>query len=80
MTVRFTHQGCKVETTCIIQPNGAWREQVVLSVDPASLLSLVIEERASRAVPTHVELRGGIPKGSMRVRSTKFGFELIERA
>ena len=44
MTVRITRQGCRVETTCTIQPNGTYTERVVLSVDPASLLSLAIEE------------------------------------
>jgi hypothetical protein len=24
MTVRFTQQGCRVETTCVIQPNGIY--------------------------------------------------------
>ncbi len=75
MTIRFTPQGCKVETTCTIQPNGTYTERVVLSVDPASQLSLVIEERASRAVGYTQA-----PKSSLRrVRSTKYGFELYER-
>lgn len=47
MTKRITRQGCTVETTCIIQPNGSYTEEIVLSVDPTSKLSLAIEERAS---------------------------------
>jgi len=50
MTIRFTHQGCKVETTCVIQPNGQYTEQIVLSVCPASRLSLAVEERAGRPI------------------------------
>jgi hypothetical protein len=50
VTVRFTSRGCKVETTCIIQPNGSWRERIELSVDPASTLAIAIEERAGRDV------------------------------
>jgi hypothetical protein len=43
VTIRFTHQGCRVETTCIIQPNGTYTENVTLSVCPASALSLATE-------------------------------------
>jgi hypothetical protein len=76
VSARFTPQGCKVETTYIIQPNGSYTESIVLSVDPASQLSLVIEERASQALAP----RAGLPaKGSSRVRATKHGFELVER-
>ena len=77
MTVRFTPQGCKVVKTFSIMENGGVHEKIELSVDPASQLSLVIEESASRMPATPVELQGGIPKGSTRVRSTKFGFELV---
>lgn len=74
MTVRYTPQGCKVETIYEIQPNGQYWEHLTLSVDPASQLALAIEERAGQAVgpaPT-------LPKrGSSRVRSTKHGFELV---
>jgi hypothetical protein len=49
MAVRFTRQGCKVETTYIIQPNHTYTEDIVLSVDPAHHLSLVVEERAGHA-------------------------------
>lgn len=52
MTVRITKQGCKVETTCTIQPNGTYTESVVLSVDPASKLALAIEERAGQSIGT----------------------------
>jgi hypothetical protein len=76
MTIRFTPQGCKVETTCVIQPNGTYTESVTLSVDPASLLSLVIEEHASRAPVPRDELPA---RGSSRVRATRHGFELVER-
>lgn len=48
MTKRVTRQGCTVETKFIVQPNGQVREEVVLSVDPASQLSLMVEDRASR--------------------------------
>lgn len=75
MTVRFTPQGCKVETTCTIQPNGQYTESIELSVDPASQLSLVIEEHATREVAARATT---LPqRGSFR--STKFGFELVER-
>ena len=47
MTVRITRQGCKVETTYIIQPNHTYTEDIVLSVDPAHHLSLVVEERTA---------------------------------
>jgi hypothetical protein len=45
--VRYTNHNCKVETTFVIQPNGQYREEIVLSVDPACTLSLAIEERGS---------------------------------
>jgi hypothetical protein len=74
VTVRFTPQGCKVETTCIIQPNGTYTEEITLSVDPGSQLSLMVEERAAREIAP----RAGLPpKGSSRVRSTRHGFELV---
>ena len=75
MTVRFTTQGCKVETTCVICPNGTYTEQVVLSVDPASQLALAVEERAGYAPEARTEL----PRGQTRVRATRYGFELVER-
>jgi hypothetical protein len=74
VTVRFTSQGCKVQTTCVICPNGRYTEHVVLSVDPASALAIETEENAGREIGT----RETVAK-TMRVRSTKFGFELIER-
>lgn len=75
MTTRFTSQGCKVETTCTIQPNGTYTESVTLSVDPASVLSLAIEDYAGQPVPVPV-----LPaRGSTRVRATRHGFELVER-
>jgi len=64
MTVRITRQGCRVETTCTIQPNGTYTERVVLSVDPASLLSLAIEERAGQPVGS----RATVTKLSPRFR------------
>jgi hypothetical protein len=73
MTVRFTAQGCRVETTCTIQPNGTYTESVVLSVDPASALSLEVEEGAGRPVAQRSEL----PRGSSRIRATRHGFELV---
>jgi hypothetical protein len=45
MVIRVTKQGCKVETTYVIQPNGQYREEITLSVDPASSLALAVEER-----------------------------------
>ena len=75
MVVRFTSQGCKVDVTCTIQPNGTYTEHVELSVDPASQLSLVIEERASQAVGAAAI----IARAETRVRATKYGFELVER-
>ena len=50
MTVRYTRQGCKIETTYVIQPNGTYREEIVLSVDPTHGLSLAVEERAGRSL------------------------------
>jgi len=73
MTVRYTPQGCKVETTCTIQPTGTYNEDIVLSVDPASTLTLALEERAT-FVATTPQLP---PRGSSRVRATKHGFELV---
>jgi hypothetical protein len=74
MTVRFTQQGCKVETTCVIQPNGTYTETIELSVDPASALALSVEESAGQSV-------GAAPVvgKQMRVRATRHGFELVER-
>lgn len=72
MTVRFTPQGCKIDTTYIIQPNGDFREDIVLSVDPASSLALSVEESAGQSLAQRVPERG-----SSRVRSTKHGFELV---
>ncbi len=74
MTIRFTQQGCKVETTCTICPNGTYTESVVLSVDPASQLALETEENAGRAIGTRVT-EGKV----MRVRATRHGFELVQR-
>jgi len=74
MTIRFTPQGCRVETTCIIQPNGAWREEIVLSVDPASQLAIETEENAGRTIGTRVT-EGKV----MRVRATRHGFEPVQR-
>jgi hypothetical protein len=75
VTVRFTREGCNVETVHTIQPNGTYSTEITLSVDPASQLSLVIEEHATREVvarATTLPQRGSF-------RSTKFGFELVER-
>lgn len=54
MAVRFTRQGCKVETTYTIQPNGTFTEEIVLSVDPTSKLSVLIEERASLSLDEYI--------------------------
>jgi len=77
MAVRFTSQGCKVETTCTIQPNGTYTEHVTLSVDPASALSLDIEESAGQAIAARTEQLP--PRGSARLRATRHGFELVQR-
>ena len=74
MTVRYTAQGCKVETTCVIQPNGTYTEEVVLSVDQGSALAISVEESAGQAIGSAPR----VPK-NMRVKATKFGFELVER-
>jgi hypothetical protein len=74
MAIRFTPQGCKVETTCTIQPNGTYTEKVVLSVDPASQLALEVEESAGQPVGSRVTVGK-----QMRVRATRHGFELVER-
>lgn len=74
MVIRFTPQGCKVETTCVICPNGRYTENIELSVDPASQLALETEENAGRAIGTRVT-----EAKVMRVRATRHGFELIER-
>lgn len=75
MTIRFTPQGCKVETTCVIQSNGQYTEHVELSVDPASTLSLAIEERAGKPVGE----RAVVAQAEGRMRATRYGFELVER-
>jgi hypothetical protein len=75
MVVRFTSQGCKVDITCTIQPNGTYTENIHLSVDPASALSLEVEESAGRAVG----VRELPQRSSSRVRATRHGFELVER-
>jgi hypothetical protein len=75
VTVRYTPQGCRVETTCIIQPNGTYTENVTLSVCPASALSLVIEESAGKPVGE----RAVVAQAEGRVRATRYGFELVER-
>jgi hypothetical protein len=75
VTVRFTSQGCKVETTCEIQPLGTYTEHIVLSVDPASALALAVEESAGKAVGE----RAAPPKSEVRVRATRHGFELVQR-
>jgi hypothetical protein len=78
MTVRFTQQGCKVETTCTIQPNGTYTESIELSVDPASQLSLEVEENSGRNVNDVRDKWREVPeRGRSRVRSTKYGFELL---
>jgi len=80
MPTRFTSLGCKVETTYIIQPNGQYREQIVLSVDPASDLSLAIEESARRTVGTWTGPAANLHNlPRTRVRATKHGFELVRR-
>jgi hypothetical protein len=50
MTITQTRQGCTVETTYVIQPNGQYRERIILSADPASQLALATEERAGQAI------------------------------
>lgn len=65
MTKRITRQGCTVETTCTIQPNGTYTESVVLSVDPTSKLSLAIEERAALDIGAG---RSHYPQSSRKVR------------
>lgn len=79
MVVRFTPQGCKVNTTCVIQPNGTYSEFIELSVDPASTLSLDVEENAGRSIgPSNISKWVECPTRT-RVRATKYGFELVER-
>jgi len=75
VTIRFTHQGCKVETTCVIQRNGTYTENVTLSVCPASALSLVTEENYGKPVGE----RAVIAQAEGRVRATRYGFELVPR-
>lgn len=78
MTVRFTSQGCKVETTCVIQPNGTYTEHVQLSVDPASALSLEVEDNSGQNIQDVRDKWREVPeRARSRVRATKYGFELI---
>ena len=78
MTIRFTLQGCTVETTCIIQPNGTYTEKIVLSVDPASTLAIATEENAGRNISDVRDRWREVPeRGRSRVRATKYGFELL---
>ncbi len=76
MTVRFTPQCCKVETTCVICPNGRYTENVTLSVDPASMLAIETEENAGRPVASR-STEGKVT--NTRVRATRYGFELVAR-
>lgn len=65
MTVRFTRQRCKVETTFTIQPNGTYWEEIVLSVDPlyaSDAVGLAIEEPAGQ------DVGGKVAKLTPRVR------------
>ena len=79
MTVRFTPQGCKVETTCTIQPNGTYTESVTLSVDPASTLALAVEESAGRSLdPSNISKWTECPSRT-RVRATRHGFEVVTK-
>ena len=75
MTVRFTPQGCKVEKTFGIMLNGVVHEKIVLSVDPASMLAIETEENAGKSIGERTK----DAKAQMRVRATKYGFELVER-
>jgi hypothetical protein len=74
VTVRFTSQGCKVEVTNVIQPNGQWREEIILSVDPASQLALAVEESAGHSIAQRAAPSSA---STSRVRATKYGFELV---
>lgn len=58
MPTRFTHLNCKVETTFVIQPNGDYREEVVLSVDESCPLTLAREERYGQNLVRPVIKRG----------------------
>jgi hypothetical protein len=75
MAVKLTAQGCRVETACIIQPNGTYTENVTLSVCPASALSLITEENYGRTVGE----RAVVARAEGRVRATRYGFELVPR-
>ena len=72
MTVRYTPQGCKVEKTFSILPDGGVHESITLSVDPGSQLALAVEERSTQPYEPPAA-----PRGSTRVRATRFGFELV---
>ena len=72
MTVRFTPQGCRVEKTFSVAEGGIVHEHITLSVDPASELSLLVEDHSNRPY-----IPPAAPRGSTRVRTTKFGFELV---
>jgi hypothetical protein len=74
VTIRFTPQGCKVKTTCTIQPNGQYTESITLSVDPASDLSLVTEESAGKPIGSRT---AEVKLISSRLRATRYGFELV---
>ncbi len=78
MTVRYSPQGCKIETTFTIltengTPTGMVHEHLTLSVDPASALTLALDECKGKSLPVPQEPR------NMRMRATKFGFELVPR-
>jgi hypothetical protein len=78
MTIRFTAQGCRVETVCTIQPLGTYTEEITLSVDPASQLSLEVEENSGQNVSDVRDKWREVPeRGRSRVRATKYGFALI---
>jgi hypothetical protein len=73
MTVRYTPQGCRVETRYIIHPNYTQRMDITLSVDPANEISFATEEKTGQVIGQRTT------EGKVRVRSTKHGFELYER-
>jgi hypothetical protein len=62
MTITRTRQGCTVQTTYTIQPNGTYTESVTLSVDPASRLAIVTEENAGQDIGTSFKAERPVPR------------------
>jgi|HubBroStandDraft_1064217.scaffolds.fasta_scaffold1164577_3 hypothetical protein len=62
MTIYTTRQGCKVETTYAIMLNGAYQENVTLSVDPLSSFALAADPKPGREIPSRTTVAKMAPR------------------